>query len=114
MSQVTYAEAEEQVQQPGKFEGEQPWVVLAFDDSMNGCWEIGFPGEEYMEVTADDRREWGLDADTVAVVLYETEQGFVHGEELTASEYESYLRQLEDRAEEEDEEVDLSWPVTGY
>ena len=102
MSQVTYAEAEERVRHPGKFEGEQPWVVLAWDDSMNGCWEIGFSGEEYMEVYDDERREWGLDADTVAVVLYETEQGFVHGEELTAQEYESYLQQLEERMEDEE------------
>ena len=92
---LAYTEAQETVKVQGSFEGEQPWVVLAHDDYLNGCWEDGFEGEVYCSVDEHDQARWKLSPDTVAVHLRFSEQGFIYGTELNHGEHAAYLRDLE-------------------
>jgi hypothetical protein len=69
----------------GKFEGEAIFVP-AFWDSM--CDEISFPDGETIyvaELTDDDRKEWPeIDPDTFALLMSESDQGFVTCEQASA------------------------------
>ena len=79
---MTYEEAQEITCQPGKFEMCDPWVVLAWEDSLDGCWAVDADGCLSSEVTDADRKTWRLDPDVVAVSLYEADDGFISGWKL--------------------------------
>ena len=96
---------------PGKFEGESVWVPMAYDDYLDGCWEDdGIGGAAYIEVTEENRLEWGLNDSTFAVSLFFSDYGFIHGEEYIESEYkiflDSYVEYRDDDYDEDNEEVD--------
>ena len=93
-SAARYADAEETVAMLGKFEGEEPWVVLAYEDYLDGCWKDGIGNDAYAEVDESDRNRWKLSLDTVALVLSFSEQGFVYGCELNSGEYADYLEDM--------------------
>ena len=101
---MTYEEAQGIVSRPGRFEGCLPWIVMAYEDSLNGCWEEEGQGESHVAVSDDDIKDWKLSPDTVAVSLYEDSQGFVYGTEFTADSYDEYLNEL--RVEANDRRFD--------
>ena len=88
---------------PGPYEGEETWVPVAHDDSLNGCWdnitvahydsddhdseseaqdcecyEIETAGG-YLILQAEDFETFGIPIPTYAVILWYSEQGFVSG-----------------------------------
>jgi hypothetical protein len=86
----------------GKFEGEQFYVVYFYNQAMNGCGEpiypiTGFPPSNdedsvelgtIFELIGREREAFGLEANTAAVVLWYSDQGFVSLEEVTAEQAE--------------------------
>jgi hypothetical protein len=85
---------------PGKFEGEPIEVLYFHDLLMNGVsGETLYDGDMPIDVffvDEDDRLLWGLDADTYAVTLWESEQGFVYHKELTLEDYTKFAKLLEE------------------
>ena len=93
----------------GKFEAEPVYAPYFYDDMLNGCSEIlDWPDEtrtDLFEVDTDDRAMFPeLSTETVAVALEESEQGFVHIEELTQKQLDA-LRARNEREWEEAEET---------
>ena len=77
---TTYQEAQEDVNRPGKFERQEPWVVLAYEESLDGMWD--YEDDDTLsrsDITDDLRAAWRLDPDTVRLTIYEDDQGFVSG-----------------------------------
>lgn len=66
---------------PGKFQAEPYHVPYYYDRMLNGdetqtLYDDGVPIAVF-DVDADDRAAFSLDSDTVAVALWETNDGFV-------------------------------------
>lgn len=99
---------------PGKFEGEAVYVPAMWEASGDGsCDILDWPEgtESYvLDITPEDRAEWPeIGAETVALHMQESEQGFVSCEELTQSELDA-LRAENDsawEAEPDEEDSDL-------
>ena len=102
------------VRSPGKFELEPAWVVLAHERMLNGGGEDFYnPITELMEATYFDvgeetRKLFELDNETVAIVIFYSEQGFVSGVEMTEGEYNIFLESVES-ANNEFSEMDCDW-----
>ena len=92
---MTLEEAINKVNQPGKFEGQEPWVPIAYEEALDGAWNDGVDDEFFVEVTDDDIKEWNLSHDTVALVIQEMDNGFVIGEQLNQYDYDRYMINLE-------------------
>jgi hypothetical protein len=96
----------EQVRQPGKFEGEQPYVPYFWEESLNGCMEeIHFADGAviiYGEIQPRDVEVFPELADSVGqfIALTETDTGFVCGSILSRHEIDN----LEKEASEEEVE----------
>ena len=89
------------VRSPGKFELEPAWVVLANERAMIGEGEDYYnPNAErtectYWDVDDETRKLFELDNETVAIVIYYSNDGFVSGNELTEEEFTEFLGMLE-------------------
>lgn len=79
---------------PGKFESEPYYILYFYDAMMEGDGEPLYSDENYdgtmFDVTADEREAFELDAGTVAVVLWCSDQGFRSLQELSEIEYAGY------------------------
>ena len=79
MQDEKWADAKVMTENPGRFEGEKPWVVLAHEDAMNGFFQF-----HHMVLLTDSvRRGYRLDDDIVAFLITIDEQGFVLGATYT-------------------------------
>lgn len=79
---------------PGKFEGEMLYAPYFYEAVMDGCGEDVYDqdGEEYeessllytrLDIHPEDRTEFPeLDPTTTEVLVYPSDQGFVHVEEV--------------------------------
>ena len=77
---MTYEEAQEITRQPGKFERQEPWVVLAYEESLDGLWDYEDDDTLICSYITDDiRTAWRLGPDTVRLTIHEDDQGFVSG-----------------------------------
>lgn len=93
---LTYEESQEIVNRPGKFEGEEPWVPIAYQEALEGLWEVTPDDDKFfVEVSDADVEKWHLDEGTVALVIQEVSDGFVVGEQLGHYEYEQLLEEIE-------------------
>ena len=98
---------------PGKFEGEMPWVVLAYESELDGHSDDILYDEydrpTHIHIVTDEMRAaWGFhdkdmfdDGDTVyACQTYQSDSGFVIGYWLTRAEYDSVYEAYEKLCEE--------------
>ena len=97
---------------PGKFEGEALWVPVAYEDSLNGCWDYAFDGYvryDYI-IIGDDLEElgfWtglGVDGGTYSLFLRQVDDGFVYGYALTEEQHTRSLAAFEDYFGEDDDD----------
>ena len=95
------------VSDPGKFEGEPAYVPYFWDFYVSGYEDESiYCGSDYYSVyfVDNDRRAKFpdlLDLDDFAVVLWETEQGFVNSECFTKDQYDAFVADCESENEEE-------------
>ena len=94
---TTYEQAKAIVSNPGKFEGCEPWAVLAYEDSLDGLWEVAGQGETYTELTDADRDRYRLSPDVFAVGLFECDSGFVYETAFNQGEFDAYLTDVEEQ-----------------
>ena len=93
----------------GKFEGEPAYVPFLWDYYMNGFEEKHlYCGTEYNSIYFVDNELRAkfpdfLDLDDFAVVLWETEQGFVESECLTKPQYDAFVSDCESAEDGEPE-----------
>ena len=78
------------ISSPGKFEGEPPWAVVAYQSTLDGCWDEDYttPDTPHFttnldeeDITAINHREWqwlGLKPNTVTLHLVHDDQGFIY------------------------------------
>ncbi len=80
---------------PGKFEGEMWWVPELWDEGGDDLEDTD--GTLYMtfEITAEDRKRFGILKDVAEVWLWESEQGFVNSRQLTKKEADKAREQIE-------------------
>lgn len=74
---------------PGKFEGEQAYVVAFYDEMLNGAAEEIMDGDtcvSVLQIETSDAVEFPTLADCVgkSILLWETDQGFVYHRIMTA------------------------------
>ena len=107
---LAYLDATALVDQPGPFQGEEPWVPLAYEhlldgrlketDFVDGAWLAS------MEVTGDDRTWWHLKPGTVALSLTISNDGFVSGAEMTEQDYAELQKEIQEDQENRDDNDD--------
>ena len=100
-----YDVSEGYIKSLGKFESEPVFAPYFYNAMLEGCSEIldwsDGTRTDVFEIDADDRAMFPeLGDGTVAVALTESEQGFVHVEELTALELEELRERNEKNADE--------------
>lgn len=71
---------------PGKFEGEPVWAPYFYEAMLNGESDP-VNGVDYFELTAEDKAEFPELADSFGIALEESEQGFVHVDDMPEAEY---------------------------
>ena len=85
------------ITEPGKFEGEQDWVPMAYDDALMNGWD---GSGQYMWSEVDDDAEWypmiGFHA--YGVILYTDNQGFTYGSAYYEVDYHEQLGLIADEA----------------
>ena len=109
---TSYAVTMGGIAEPGRYERSAPWVPLAHSRSLDGSWSEEIYESVYdevlsaeiMEVDAEDRMIWHLASNTVAIILYYSDQGFVSGEELDAQALEVKRALAEQIAAESDDD----------
>lgn len=83
----------ERITDPGKFEAEEVWVLKAYDEYMEGCWDEFYNlcdceddcdcdkevSGAFCEVDTETTKQWEIPEDTKLVVLFFSEYGFVTG-----------------------------------
>lgn len=99
---------------PGKFEGETIAALYYYDCSMNGSGEdvsdysvdgdICGPNEQLFDVDSAEREALNLSAGTFAVLLSESDQGFVSLTELTLKEYQDLRGAIDARDTEREQD----------
>ena len=84
----------------GKFEGEMPWVVLAYESYLDGN------GIEYyselmervecsiFDIDSETRHQWQLETETVGVAIYYHHDGFISGQEMNEEEYGEFMEMV--------------------
>jgi len=81
------------IQNPGRFEGEEPWVVAAYYDHLDGGWED--EGDFcYAPITPGDRRQFPDHKEMQAgdfLTLEISDAGFVHGRIVSRKELHDIL-----------------------
>lgn len=91
------------IKSPGKFEGEQIATVYFWDQMMDGAQDdtMELDGDTYdvFSVSEEEREGFHLFVDTEFYCLQHSVYGFVYGQELTAEELRSFVRQAERQAE---------------
>jgi hypothetical protein len=107
----TYSVRDGVIENLGKFEGEAIFVPAFWDESANGmCNEISFPDGETIyvaELTDNDRKEWPeIDPDTFALLMSESDQGFVTCEQASAERVAALQSEADAAWESETEEED--------
>jgi hypothetical protein len=71
---------------PGKFEGEPIWAPYFYNVMLNGESEH-INGVDYFKLEAEDKAIFPELANSFGVALEESEQGFVHVEDMTEENY---------------------------
>ena len=95
---------------PGKFESEPKWVRVAHAESMHGCWEDSYVGNQlnsvYQLIDADNRAQWatvGVPETAHAIAIAEDSQGFVTGQIFEGvEEFNQYQERLQAAQAEHD------------
>jgi hypothetical protein len=96
---------------PGKFESEAIFTPYFWDMAGDGGADILYWADgaiQYLlEINNDDRASWPeIASDTVAVILAESDQGFVSLDELTPAQLAQVLAEYEtDEPQEENDDV---------
>jgi hypothetical protein len=81
----TREEYEQEVDRPGKFEGEQPWAVYFWEATLDGSGEDVYDGGTLLTlltVDEDDRKLFPELDDVQRVAVWESDSGFVYCREV--------------------------------
>ncbi len=94
------------IKDPGKFEGEPAYVRELWENVLDGrSDETLYLGDQPFDVfylDDVDRDRYEESTDTVAIILWETEQGFVNHAAVTSRELKAFRRDCEALSAEED------------
>lgn len=94
---------------PGKFEGEPEYVKAFWEVMMDGgadetIYEGDHPHEVFV-LSDEDRMKYGFDEEDYALVLWESDQGFVNHEVISKAGLNAFRTHCEKFNEENDDET---------
>ena len=98
MGDLSYIEAQVLVEHPGPFQGEEPWVPLAYENMLEGRTnEIELNDSSWiswMQVSESDKMGWYLDESTISVTLTTNNEGFIFGVQLNQQAHDEFLSEI--------------------
>ncbi len=96
------------IREPGKFEGEPLYVRELWELGLEGgASETVYDGETPVDVfilTDGDRESYKLDADDYAILLWESETGFVNSRVMTETQFDDFIDSLTDDLGDDDDD----------
>lgn len=91
------------IKSPGKFEGEMHYVPQLWDMCLAGEYDDKLPNGDYVLLVDDELRSIApeIDVDTYAIVLWESEHGFIYADECKLEELKEYCEQWANKCDDD-------------
>ena len=81
------------IQSPGRFEGEPVYAIDAYEYVLDGDSEfLGKIKADLIQLSDEDRTNWGLGADAHSIILEYSEQGFIYSDLLNETQREKTIK----------------------